>query len=160
MTGSRDSQNANHSGVKFPPPLIYAGVFVVAFLLEKIFPAFILPKTVSRIGAVLCVAIWVLLTAWSIAQFRRVRTSVVPTKPATALVVSGPYRFSRNPLYVGFTFLYLGLALFFRLSWGLILLPILIGIIQSYVILREERYLEEKFGAAYLAYKARVRRWI
>ncbi len=153
-------QNPDHSNVRIPPPLIYAGTFVAAFLLEKIFPVLIVPKTASRVAAFVCIAIWGILSVWSISQFRRARTSFVPIKPATALVVSGPYRFTRNPMYVGFTFLYLGLALLFALFWGLILLPVLIVIIQRYVIAREEQYLERKFGEEYLRYKARVRRWI
>ncbi len=160
MPDLRKLQKPDHSGVKIPPPLIYAGSFVLALLLENIFPISILPKTIGRSAALLCIAIWVILSIWSISLFRRARTSFVPIKPATALVVSGPYRFTRNPMYLGFAFLYLGLASLFALFWGLILLPVMIAVIQSYVIAREEQYLERKFGEEYLRYKARVRRWM
>ncbi len=160
MAGASISKEPDHSGVKFPPPLIYAGIFLFALILERFFPAALLRKTTSGVAAFVCIAGWLILTIWSIASFRRARTSFVPAKPATALVSSGPYRFSRNPMYVGFTVLYLGMAFLFAGLWGLILLPVLIAIIQSYVIAREEQYLERKFGEEYLRYKARVRRWI
>ena len=92
--------------------------------------------------------------------FRRARTSPIPVKPTTAIVETGPYRFTRNPMYVGLTLLYLGLTLWVGSLWPLLLLPVALFALQRFVIAREERYLEAKFGDQYLRYKARVRRWI
>jgi protein-S-isoprenylcysteine O-methyltransferase Ste14 len=106
------------------------------------------------------VAVWAVLTVWSIGLFRSARTSMIPIKPTTALVVSGPYEFTRNPMYFGMVCSYLGLALWFGIFWALILLPAVVASVQYHVIAREEQYLERKFGDEYLKYKARVRRWI
>ena len=71
----------------------------------------------------------------------------------------GPFRFTRNPLYLGLALLYLGIALWLGVLWPVVLLPALILLVQQVVILREEAYLESRFGEAYRAYRARVRRW-
>ena len=97
---------------------------------------------------------------WSIRLFRRAGTSFIPIKPTTALVWSGPYQFTRNPMYLAMACLYLGLALWFDLFWPLILLPGVLAGVQYGVIAREEQYLERKFGDDYRQYKARVRRWL
>jgi protein-S-isoprenylcysteine O-methyltransferase Ste14 len=88
------------------------------------------------------------------------RTSLNPHHPTTALVLSGPFRFTRNPLYLGLTVFYAGLMLVFELTWGLLFLPIVVWLITIWVIVPEEKYLEQKFGTEYLNYKSRVRRWI
>ena len=155
-----DPNQLDHADVRIPPPLIYVAGFVLGLLLERAFPILALPKTPSRVAAVLCVALWATLTVWSIGLFRRAHTSFIPIRPTTALVVAGPYRFTRNPMYLGVAGLYLGLALWFGVFWALILLPAVIAVVQYYVIAREEQYLEQKFGEEYLEYKARVRRWI
>jgi len=160
MTNTADRNNLDHPDVRIPPPLIYVAGFALGFMLEREFPVLVLPKTPSRVAALLCVAAWAILTAWSIGLFRGARTSMIPIKPTTALVVAGPYQFTRNPMYFGLICLYLGLALWFGIFWALILLPAVIAAVQYYVIGREEQYLERKFGEEFLRYKARVRRWI
>ena len=94
------------------------------------------------------------------ALFRRAGTSMVPMNPATVLVTSGPYRLTRNPMYLGMAFLYVALAFAFGVIWALALLPAVIVMVDRFVIAREEPYLERKFGQAYHDYKARVRRWL
>ncbi len=160
MTNTSDRNNLDHADVRIPPPLIYVAGLALGFLLERKFPVLVLPQTPSRVAALLCVAVWAVLTVWSIGLFRSARTSMIPIKPTTALVVSGPYEFTRNPMYFGMVCLYLGLALWFGIFWALILLPAVVASVQYYVIAREEQYLERKFGEEYLKYKARVRRWI
>jgi protein-S-isoprenylcysteine O-methyltransferase Ste14 len=76
------------------------------------------------------------------------------------LVTSGPYRFSRNPMYVGLSALYLGLALLFNVAWPLALFPVVVMALFRLVIRREERYLAEAFGETYALYAQRVRRWL
>ncbi len=90
----------------------------------------------------------------------RAGTNVNPREPTTALVVSGPFRFSRNPLYVALTLMYAGLAVVANAFWVLVLLVPVLLVLHSGVVRREERYLEAKFGEAYRQYRARVRRYL
>jgi protein-S-isoprenylcysteine O-methyltransferase Ste14 len=91
---------------------------------------------------------------------RRAGTNVRPDQPTLAVVTDGPFRYSRNPLYLGLTGLYVGVTLLADALWPLVLLGPLLGVVQRGVVRREERYLAAKFGAPYLAYQARVRRWL
>jgi protein-S-isoprenylcysteine O-methyltransferase Ste14 len=90
----------------------------------------------------------------------RVGTNVNPTLPSTALVEAGPFRFSRNPLYVALTFMYVGLALLANALWVLALIVPVMVLMHYGVVRREERYLEAKFGDAYRDYRSRVRRYL
>ena len=99
------------------------------------------------------------LGVWGSATMRRAGTNVRPDRPAIALVTGGPFRFSRNPLYLSLTTLYLGITLYFDALWLLIMLVPVLAFVHWRIVLREERYLEARFGDAYRAYKARVRRW-
>ena len=83
-----------------------------------------------------------------------------PDRPDTALITTGPYRFTRNPLYIGLSLVQLSAACWLNNLWILLLLPLSIVVITQYAIAREERYLEKLFGQDYLDYKARVRRWL
>jgi len=90
----------------------------------------------------------------------RAGTNVRPDRPATALVTGGPFRFSRNPLYLSLITLYVGITLLFDALWPLILLVPVLAFVHWGIVKREEHYLELKFGDAYRDYKTRVRRWI
>ena len=92
--------------------------------------------------------------------FRRAKTTPVPIRPATTLVMSGPYRFTRNPMYVGLAIATLGCGRVLRTWWPLVLLIPTIAIVNEFVILPEERYLHRRFGVEYDAYARRVRRWL
>ncbi len=101
--------------------------------------------------------------AWSAAARRRaapVPLQLRPDKPTSSLVVEGPYRFSRNPIYLGFTLFYGGITALASSLPSALLLPFVLVVMRRGVIEREERYLEREFGEEYLRYKARVRRWI
>jgi protein-S-isoprenylcysteine O-methyltransferase Ste14 len=91
---------------------------------------------------------------------RRAGTNIRPDQPTLALVTDGAFRFSRNPLYLAAAGLYVGVALLVHALWPLVLLIPMLAVLQWGVVAREERYLEAKFGDAYRAYKARVRRWL
>ena len=93
-------------------------------------------------------------------RFQAAGTNIPPSLPTTALVVDGIYRRTRNPLYLGMTLVYLGVGVAAGSIWAIVLVVPLLWIINSGVIVREESYLERKFGDAYRAYKARVRRWV
>ena len=90
----------------------------------------------------------------------RAKTGVNPNRPTTVLLTGGPFRLSRNPMYLGMVVQYVGLALLFNSLWAIVLLPLALVVVNLTVIKREEWCLEQKFGQEYQAYKARVRRWI
>jgi protein-S-isoprenylcysteine O-methyltransferase Ste14 len=154
--------SSDTSGVRFPPPLIYAGGLAAGYGAHRLLPIRLWPDPTAiegRLGWGLLVA-GVLLAVSAAYLFRRAGTTPNPMKPTSALVIRGPYRFTRNPMYVGLTTLYLGGTLLLNDPWPLAFLPVVIALLQRYVIAREEAYLERKFGDEYRAYKARVRRWI
>jgi protein-S-isoprenylcysteine O-methyltransferase Ste14 len=97
---------------------------------------------------------------WSLWLFARHRTGLLPGQATYALIEEGPYRLSRNPLYVGMLALYLGLALLAPTLWGLVLFPVAVLLVLWGAIRPEERFLREQFGAPYDAYTRRVRRWL
>ena len=150
------------SGVGFPPPLLYAGGFVAGVGAHRLLPVRLWPEP-AAIETVLgwgLLAAGVLLAASAAYLFRRAGTTPNPTKPTTALVIGGPYRFTRNPMYVGLAAVYLGGTLLLNDAWPIALFPVVIALVRRRVIAREEAYLARKFGDEYRAYKARVRRWI
>ncbi len=153
---------ADASGVRVPPPVIYAGGFAIGYALERFVPLALRPgppQAVRVIGWGL-VAVGALLAASAVVLFRRAGTTPNPLRPTTAIVQHGPYRFTRNPMYLALAVLYLGLTLLVNSVWPLVLFPVVITLIERWVIRREEAYLEAKFGDVYRAYKARVRWWI
>lgn len=109
---------------------------------------------------------WVAIVAglaflwWGLFTFKRHRTAVYPNQPARLVVCSGPYRFSRNPMYVGLTVITLGVSLLADNVWMLVLLPVVLILLTVFVIKREEVYLSEAFGGEYKSYTDRVRRWL
>ena len=148
------------SGVKFPPPLIYAAGILAGWLLERLWPRADFDDAWADPLAALLVGAALLLIATAMGLFRSAGTSPLPMLPTTTLVFRGPYRFTRNPMYLAMALLYAGVALLFDFVWALVLLPVVIVIVQTQVIAREERYLEAKFGDEYRAYRGRVRRWL
>ena len=93
-------------------------------------------------------------------RLRQAGTSVVPGEPSTILLESGPYRLTRNPIYIGFILVYFGLAIMATSVWMLLLLIPVLMVLQRGVVEREEAYLIEKFGEAYRKYQSRVPRWL
>ena len=97
---------------------------------------------------------------WAITTIRRAGTRVETTQPTTTIVAEGPYRFSRNPIYLAMGLGLVGLAIGFNTVWILVALAAFYLVVRYGVIAREEANLERKFGAVYLDYKSRVRRWL
>ena len=149
--------------VKFPPPFVYIGFLLTGMLLDRLSgrtPDFIpVLDWIMVAGGIAALAGIFFMVAGN-GRFRKLGNNVEPWKHANQIVSSGIYRFTRNPMYLGMALLYLGLALWFRSSWAVILLPVVILVIRTQVIAREERYLAKKFGDEYLSYKAKVRRWL
>jgi protein-S-isoprenylcysteine O-methyltransferase Ste14 len=100
------------------------------------------------------------LAVWAMTTMVRARTTFNPWVASTAVVSSGPFAFTRNPIYVGDALIYVGCAVIFDSLFALLLLPLVLAIVYLGVISREEAYLERKFGATYMDYKCRVRRWL
>lgn len=148
-----------HPGVRFPPPLIYLAGFLVGLALERSHPLPI-DSAVRAIMGIAGVLVWLVLFASAVAAFRRAHTTLIPNQPATAFVTRGPYRFTRNPMYISLVALYLGLAALLSSWWPVGLLPIVVALIDRLVIVREERYLAGAFPVEYRAYTQHVRRWL
>lgn len=146
-------------GILIRPPVIYAAVLLAALGLEEVLPLFPLPPFLGGLGYGLIAAALGLM-AWCLLIFRRAGTQVDTAAPASRLVTGGPFKFSRNPIYISLTLIYLGIVLAAGLAWALLLLPPLLVIIQTAVVRREERYLERRFGEAYRNYCQATRRWL
>jgi protein-S-isoprenylcysteine O-methyltransferase Ste14 len=150
----------DHAPVRVFAPLVFAGEFVIGALLQSRAPL-AAPAGALRwsLGlALIALGLAFGLTARSLMS--RAGTSPNPLVPSTALVETGPFRLSRNPLYVSMVLVFGGLAFLLRTPWALVLMPVAIAVVQVWAIVPEERYLAERFGDAYAAYRARVRRWI
>jgi len=148
--------------VHFPPPLIYIGGLAVGWFVgrELHLPSLGLGRGPREIVAAgLIIAGMAVMTAGA-GLFMRRRTAIIPFKPASVLVNSGIYGWTRNPMYLGMALAYGGLAVLFNSLAALVVLPIVLAVVQTQVIAREEAYLERAFGKEYLAYKGQVRRWI
>jgi protein-S-isoprenylcysteine O-methyltransferase Ste14 len=117
-------------------------------------------SSVTRWGGWLLVAAFVVLNGWALAMIGQHRTALLPGEPTTVVIDRGPFALSRNPLYVGLLVLSAGIALLAASLWALVALPLEWALLRWGAVLPEERYLTEKFGAAYLDYAARVRRWV
>lgn len=148
------------SGVPFPPPLAYMGFLVLGWAAGRLAPLPGFADGWADPVALVCSVAGLALMFSALGLFRRAGTDPLPFRPTTALVFAGPYRFTRNPMYLGMALVYAGAALLFDLTWALLLLPIVVLVIQTQVIAREERYLDATFGEEYRAYRRRVRRWL
>jgi protein-S-isoprenylcysteine O-methyltransferase Ste14 len=142
------------------PPLVYLISIVIGALIQRAAPLRFVPGTLAAPLGVSLVVIALALFAYSVAKFRAAGTPVPARKPTTAIVQTGPYRFSRNPIYLAFSLLQLGIAIWINSVWLLVTLVGAVALIHYVVIGREEQYLERRFGDQYLDYKASVRRWL
>jgi protein-S-isoprenylcysteine O-methyltransferase Ste14 len=154
------TEKADHALVVAPPPLVFGGYLLLAILLNLIIP---LPPPwlgMLRDIAVLGVLGGLLLSGWSIRLMVRAHTSPDPHRPTTVLLTEGPYRRSRNPIYLGFLLIYLGFTIIVGTLWGVLLSPLVVWTVKRLIVEPEERYLQARFDARYLAYKSRVRQWL
>ena len=158
------SERPDNAGVRIPPPLFYAVAVVLGLLLDGLHSLRI--SAVVASGLIRTAAGWMLLAlslylmSTAFRLFGRKHTSVVPIRPATVLVVEGPYRLTRNPMYVGLALFTTALGVFLDSWWPIILLVPVLVLVQWLVIAREESYLHRRFGAEYDAYTRQVRRWL
>jgi protein-S-isoprenylcysteine O-methyltransferase Ste14 len=151
-------------GVIARPPRLYLAVLAGGVILDLLWPTAVRPDGVPAGawygGAAALIASGVGLIAAAVRAFGRAATPVETYRPTAALVESGVFERSRNPMYVALTLMYLGLAVAANNLWLLGLLLPLLALMRYGVVAREERYLEARFGERYRAYRSRVRRWL
>ena len=153
-------RKSDSAGVLVLPPLLTVGTLLFGFAFHLVWPLRLGAPIWVRIGGAFLVVCSVGLAVWGGKTMRRAGTNVNPYKPSLTVVTDGPFRFTRNPLYLGNVVFYLGLTGIVSSVWPLILLAPMVAVFDWGIIQREERYLESKFGEAYRAYKSRVRRWL
>ena len=154
------SPGKDTAGVLLPPPFIFLAGLAIGSAAEWLWPAPLLPQSVQYAVGFSLMAVSAVIASLGFREFFRHRTPVEPHKPTESIITSGPFRYSRNPLYLSLTLLYAGIAVAVDGIWILVLLAPVLIILHHGVILREEAYLERKFPDVYPAYKARVRRWL
>jgi len=160
MKGNSLRAQADNPGVVALPPLLYGIAFAIVLGLHWLQPAPILAHAIALWLGLALLALGVGIALWGKKAMQAAGTNVNPSLPTTAIVTSGPFRFSRNPLYVALTLLFLGLTLAVNTWWGIVVLVPLLVLMHYGVILREERYLEQKFGESYRQYRSSVRRYL
>lgn len=160
MSEARRSLRDN-SGAAIRPPIAWALAAIAGLALDWLYPLPFLPADLPAgwLGGIVFLAGLALLI-WAATTFRRAGTQIPTTQPTTTIVAEGPYRFTRNPIYIGMFLGLIGLAVAFDSLWIIVLLVPFYLVIRYGVVAREEAYLERKFGDVYLAYKARVGRWL
>ena len=153
----QDMKNAN---VKAPPPIVTVLYIAMAYLLGWLIHLPIAVPGSLRIFGFALTVIGFLFGIGALVAFRKARTTLDPRGSATALVEKGVYQFTRNPIYLGFLLMVIGLPLNSGLYWGILMAPFFVVTINRLVIEKEEAYLENKFKDQYTSYKSRVRRWL
>ena len=155
------AETVDRPNVVIPPPIAWALAILAGLGVSWLYPLQFVPTSIPRAwfggGAF---ALGLALAIWAIVTIRRAGTQFDINKPTTAIVENGPYRFTRNPIYLGMFLGQTGIAIGFDNLWVLAMSAPFYLVIRYGVVAREEAYLERKFGAVYLGYKSRVRRWI
>jgi protein-S-isoprenylcysteine O-methyltransferase Ste14 len=159
-----DARDKDAAAVRIFPPAVPLLTILAGVGLNRLWPlavGFVLPAPGRYwLGGVIVVAAVLGLGAWPVALFRRSGQSENPWKPTPSVVDRGPFRFTRNPMYLQMVLVCVGVAVMLMNWWILVLTPVGAWVLQRLAILPEEAYLERKFGETYLAYKRRVRRWL
>ena len=158
------SPRSKHGGanVRFPPPLVFVGFMLAGVAVQR----FALPLAsnagllVRAVAGGLLVAGGLALVLWAVGGFRRSGRSPEPWLPSSILILEGPYRFSRNPMYVGMTAIQAGIGAALDNGWVVLFAASALAVVHVMAVRPEEQYLEETFGADYVALKRRVRRYL
>lgn len=150
--------------VRIPPPLLYLIPLAAGLIVQHYYPIQIVSgvraaRIVDYVGAAE-ILIGVFLIVWAVSTFKQLGTPVYPAHDARALAEAGPFTLTRNPMYLSFALIYVGITFVANAFWPLLFLPEALVFTYLLVIRREERYLTREFGQAYVDYCSRVRRWI
>ena len=148
---------------RLPPPLLYAVPLALGLRMNEVHAQGLVPESLAapaRVVGIVLIALAGVLALSAIGLFVRRRTTIVPHRRSRALVTGGPYRHTRNPMYVGLTSAFLGTCLLTNVLWPVVFLALPLLYLHAITIPREEELLREAFGAEYDAYASRVRRWL
>lgn len=158
------SERSRGPNVRIAPPLLYLVPMLIGFVVQYLVPIRIVtglePARTLRVVGCVEIAIALALMVWAVRTFKRLQTPIIPVRPARTLAEEGPYRLTRNPMYLAFTVLYLGITFVVNAFWPLLFLPEAVALVYMFAIRREESYLAREFGEVYAAYRSRVRRWL
>ena len=148
--------------MRIPPPLYFVAAMILAVSLVSYAPLPIpwLPEGISSFIGNSLMVLAIVIAILSQRQLRQARTGQLPGTPAVSLVTTGPYSFSRNPIYLAWAIFQFGLGIWLRNAWIVVLLVPAIFIVNVLAIIPEERYLQDEFGQSFLDYCSRVRRWL
>jgi len=147
------------AGVALPPPVLFGAGLIAGLAAERLLPDAEQRVRFARTLGAASVVAGIAIGAAAIVALKRAGTNLDPYKPTTALATGGVFALSRNPAYFGATAIYIGIAMYARSLPAFVLLPIVLGSLDRFVVSREERYLEGRFGDAYRTYRAAVPRW-
>lgn len=152
----------DNPGIYLPPPLYFMTIFFLSILIQYYFPLSIsfFESGINPYISIVFIAMGAMSLLPAVITFLKTKNTLITFKPATSLQVTGNYNISRNPMYVGLLFVYIGIAMIMGNWWTFILIPLVIYTINRFVINKEENYLERAFGQDYLNYKIKVRRWL
>ncbi|MBK9926694.1 MAG: isoprenylcysteine carboxylmethyltransferase family protein [Anaerolineales bacterium] len=154
------STSKNPEAIRVPAPILTIVHIILVILLGNLLPLPVpVPAFVPWLGLVIA-GLGLVLGILASMEFRRIRTTMDLKKSPTGLVTSGVYRYTRNPVYLGFVFMLIGFSLSMRTYWGIIFIVPLVTLMNTLVIKKEEANLEKKFKTQYADYKSRVRRWL
>ena len=155
-----ETESQDHAGRIAPPAAIYLIVLGIGLLVHWLYPVQVLPTPLTiGIGLLLMITSGPIVIS-ELREYSKAKTTFFFSEPSSALITTGPYRFSRNPGYVSLTLLYGGIACLVNSLWVLLMVVPAVTVMHFGVIKREERYLEAKFGDEYREYKTTVRRWV
>ncbi len=153
-------QVLDNPGTRVPPPILLIAVIFAGYCLQQLWTLELTNRSGWYVAAWAPIGVGVIILVAGWVQFFRAKTNVLHNKPASSIIQSGLYRFSRNPIYVSGLLLQLGIGLLMNNLWIVLLVPMSKIVLDRYVIAREESYLERAFGEAYGDYRRSVRRWL
>lgn len=157
---SSNNANKDHADVQFLPPMMLFALLLASLMFDYFVPLSLSFGTVGLVIGLVLALDGVFLILWSANLFKKAGTAVPPNRPTKHIVTDGAYKFTRNPIYVGFILGHAAMVLLFDTVWLAATLPIFFIYLDRFVIPREEAYLTRKFGQTYTDYCAKVKRWV
>jgi len=160
MQNSNSNNQKDGVRVVIKPPILFLAFFILGIALRFIikFPIFS-QSSIGYVAGGLLIILGAFLAGWAVKTFKKLGETPHHGRPIHKIVDSGPFKFSRNPMYLSLAFIYIGLSMIINTYWLLLLLPIMLIVLHYGVILREEEYLKRKFKEEYLSYRSKVGRW-